>query len=67
MSANETIHRRPAEVSGLVGAVTLLLVHLLGVDDPDVIVALGVIVGAVPAIVTWSVGLVRRRNGQADA
>ncbi len=63
--ANGTLARRPAEISGLAGAVTLLVVHLAGVTDPEVIVALGVVVGALPAVVTWIVGLVRRHNGQA--
>jgi hypothetical protein len=44
----------------VVGAATLLIVRALGVTDPDVIVALGVIVGFVPAAVTWVVVAVRK-------
>jgi hypothetical protein len=36
-------------------AATLLLVRLLGVDDPDTVVALAVVVGFVPAAITWLV------------
>lgn len=42
------------------GAATLLIVRALGVSDPDVIVALGVIVGFVPAAITWAVVNLRR-------
>lgn len=44
----------------MAAAVALLLVHVLGATDPDVIVALGVVVGFVPAAVTWVVTLARR-------
>jgi hypothetical protein len=54
--------RRPAELSGLAGAVTILVAHLLGVTDPETIVAMGVIVGALPAAVTWAVELIRGRR-----
>jgi hypothetical protein len=51
---------RPAETGGVVGAATLLIVGALGVTDPDTIIALGVIVGFVPAAVTWVVVMVRK-------
>lgn len=51
--------RRPAETGGVAGAATLLLVRAFGVTDPDVIVALGVLVGVVPAGITWLVVTVR--------
>jgi hypothetical protein len=57
--------KRPAELSGLAGAVAILLAGLLGVTDPATIVALGVIVGALPAVVTWLVELLRGRTGGA--
>lgn len=44
----------------MVGAATLLLVRLLGVTDVEVIVALGVLVGFVPAAITWLVVKVRK-------
>lgn len=57
--------KRPAEVSGLAGAVVLLIAWLAGVTDPALIVALGVVVGSIPAMVTWSVVLLRGRKGGA--
>lgn len=49
--------RRPAETGGVAGAIALLVAHLLGVDDATVIVALAVVVGFVPAAITWLVVL----------
>jgi hypothetical protein len=43
----------------VVAAATLLLVRLLGVQDSDTIVALAVVVGFVPAAITWLVVTVR--------
>jgi hypothetical protein len=51
------VQRRPAESSALVGAVVVLICALLGVDDPNVLAALTIVVGAIPAIVTWIVDL----------
>ena len=56
------VKRRPAEAAGLAGAVSLLVVRLAGVTDPDLIVAIGVVVGAVPAGITWLVTLVRSKS-----
>jgi hypothetical protein len=44
----------------VVGAATLLLAYALGVTDPTTYMALGVIVGFVPAAVTWIVVMVRK-------
>jgi hypothetical protein len=52
--------RRPAEAGGVAAAVALLIGRFAGIEDPDVIVALGIVVGFVPAAVTWLVELVRR-------
>lgn len=49
--------RRPAETGGVAAAIALLVAHLLGVDDATVIVALAVVVGFVPAAITWLVVL----------
>jgi hypothetical protein len=59
----ETVERRPAEASGVAGAVALLIARLLGVGDADTIVALAVVVGCIPALVTWLVVLLRSRHG----
>lgn len=46
----------------MAGSVAILVAHLLGVTDPSTIVALGVVVGALPAVVTWLVVLRRNRR-----
>jgi len=55
-----TPKHRPAEAAGLAGAVVVLLAYFLGLDEPSVIVALTLVVGAIPAAVTWLVGLFRK-------
>lgn len=45
--------KRPAETAGVASALALLVGRLLGVDDPDTIVALAIVIGFVPAAVTW--------------
>jgi len=46
---------RPAEWTGVSGAIALLIVRFADVTDPDVLVALGTIFAALPALVTWIV------------
>lgn len=58
---DNVIARRPAETGGVAGALALLICRLLGVDDADTIVALGIVLGFVPAAITWAVEL--RRGG----
>ena len=45
--------QRPAESGGVAGALALLVAHLFGVNDATVIVSLAVVVGFVPAAITW--------------
>jgi len=54
--------RRPAETTAFASAIAVLVCKALGVDDPDVLVALTVIVGAVPAVVTAIVNRKRTRK-----
>lgn len=53
---------RPAETTAAAAAIALLITKLLGVDDADVLVALGIVIGFIPAIVTWIVELVRGKT-----
>jgi hypothetical protein len=55
------VRARPAESLSVAGAVAILAARLLGVDDPDTIVAMAVVVGAMPAGFTWLVELLRRK------
>lgn len=43
---------RPAELTGLAGSVALIIAGLAGVKDPTALVAIGAVVGAIPAAVT---------------
>lgn len=46
---------RPAETGGVAASLALLVCRLLGVDDADTIVALGIVIGFIPAAITWVV------------
>jgi hypothetical protein len=54
--------RRPAETTAVAAAMALLLARLFGVDDADVITALAIVVGFIPAAVTWVVELLQKRK-----
>jgi hypothetical protein len=54
--------QRPAEYAGVAGSVALLVAHLLGVDDAATITSLAVVIGFLPAAVTWIVTLVKTPN-----
>jgi hypothetical protein len=51
---------RPAESIAGASAIALLAARLLGVDDVETVTAMAVVVGLVPAGVTWLVELRRR-------
>ena len=55
---------RPAEVGGVAAAVAFLIARLAGVTDAATVTSLGVVVGFVPAAVTWIVVLVRNGKGE---
>jgi hypothetical protein len=61
-----TAKARPAETGGLAAAVVALLVYALGVDDPALVAPLIIVVGAVPAGITWLVELMRRRDARGE-
>jgi mannose/fructose/N-acetylgalactosamine-specific phosphotransferase system component IIC len=52
--------RRPAETSAAAAAAAAILARALGVDDPDTILAMAVLIGAVPGVVTFIVVTLRR-------
>jgi hypothetical protein len=56
---------RPAETTALAASLVVLITYLIGVDDPGVIAALTVVVGAIPGIVTWIVELTRQKDQNA--
>lgn len=57
---------RPAETGSAAGSVGLLIAYALGLDDPAVIVAIGAVLGCVPAAITWLVELLRGRSATAE-
>lgn len=52
---------RPAETGGVAAAVAVLIAHLLGVTDPTTLTAIAVVIGFIPAAITWIVVKVRKR------
>jgi hypothetical protein len=66
---HSVVARRPAESTSLAGALSLIVVRSVGVTDPDVIVAIGIVIGAIPTLVTSLVEIVRghrARGSQGD-
>lgn len=59
------VSKRPAETGGLAAAVVALIVYGFGAGDPALVAPLLVVVGAVPAVVTWLVELLRGRASAA--
>ena len=53
---------RPAETTAVAAAIALLIAWLAGVDDPGVIAAIGIVVGFIPAAVTWLVVTLRGKK-----
>jgi len=53
---------RPAETGGIAGGVAILIGHILGINDPGTLAAMAVVIGFVPAAITWIVTLIRGKN-----
>lgn len=53
---------RPAEFTAAAAAIALLIVSILGVDDPAVLTALAVVIGFIPTAVTTGVEYVRSQR-----
>jgi NhaP-type Na+/H+ or K+/H+ antiporter len=51
---------RPAESFGIAAAAAFLIARILGLTDPMTVTAIGVVVGCIPAAVTWIVHLRRK-------
>ena len=57
---------RPAEFGGVAGALALLIARALGVDDVTTVTAIAIVIGFLPALITWIVVLVNaQRNPDA--
>jgi hypothetical protein len=57
------VKNRPAESGGVASALGLLLAYILGIKDVELVVALGVAIGFVPAAITWLVVMIRGERG----
>jgi hypothetical protein len=51
------VKSRPAETGGVAAAVALLIARVAGVDDVGTVTAIAIVIGFIPAAVTWSVTL----------
>jgi hypothetical protein len=54
------VKSRPAETTALAAAIVVLIAYFLGIDDPGVMAALTIVVGAIPGIVTWIVEMTKK-------
>lgn len=46
---------RPAETGGVAASLALLIGYFAGIHDAGVLTAIGVVIGFVPAAITWLV------------
>ena len=53
---------RPAEFGGVAGALALLIARALGVDDVTTVTAIAIVIGFIPALITWIVVLVNNQR-----
>jgi hypothetical protein len=59
----DLVTTRPAETGAFAGAVAVLIAYFVGLDDPGLIAALTVVVGALPGVITWIVVTARGGGG----
>ena len=56
MKQRHMARRRPAETAaGVAGALAALIAYIFKIDEPGVVAALAVVLGALPAAVTWAI------------
>jgi hypothetical protein len=56
---------RPAETGAVAGAIALLIGYFAGIDDAAVLTAMGVVIGFIPAAITWLVTTFRKPKRKA--
>lgn len=59
MKGKALIENRPAETGGFASGVAVLICYIAGVNDPGVLAALAVVVGALPGVITTIVVRIR--------
>ena len=65
--AKATVQARPAETGGFASGVAVLICYIAGVDDPAILTALAVVVGALPGVITTIVVQIRARKEEGNA
>jgi uncharacterized YccA/Bax inhibitor family protein len=55
----EVVKERPAETGALASAIAVLIAYVIGLDDPAILAALTIVVGAIPGLITWIVTMRR--------
>lgn len=58
-AGEKVVAARPSEIGGIAGSIGLLISRASGIDDVDTILAIGVVVGFIPAAITWLVEVIR--------
>jgi uncharacterized YccA/Bax inhibitor family protein len=61
MQPKGLVQSRPAETGAIGAAVAVLIAYFAGLDDPAIITALAVVVGAIPGVITWLVVTIRKK------
>jgi hypothetical protein len=56
----KVVKSRPAETTALAAAIVVLIAYFLGIDDPGVMAALTIVVGAIPGVVTSIVEMTKK-------
>jgi hypothetical protein len=56
------VTNRPAETGGVAGGVAILVGHILGINDAGTLAALALVLGFLPAGITWMVTLIRGKS-----
>ena len=56
------VKERPAETGALASAVAVLIAYAFGLDDPAIMAALTIVVGAVPGVITTIVSRTRSKG-----
>lgn len=53
---------RPAETGAVASALALLIARIAGVNDVDTVTAIAIVIGFIPAAVTWIVTLTQPKR-----
>lgn len=53
---------RPAETGGVAAALALLVARIAGIDDINTVTAIAIVIGFIPAAVTWVVTLTQKEK-----